>query len=129
MENQLIQQDSLIFLAKDLNFDNYNTEQLDYLCKYRLPIMSNFPKLILYLYNDNKFNNCLNDDIMENTIFQRLINSIKKISEDSHGNIIREQININNNDIFNKIIELFNCEKKPKKNLSKKKKNIFIQIK
>ena len=33
---------------KDYNFDEYDYPQFDLLCKYRLPILTDFPKLIIF---------------------------------------------------------------------------------
>ena len=117
--------DSLIFLAKDFNFDDCDYFQLDLICKYRLPILSNFPKLIIFLYTNPQFNEWLNSkdhNLKEQNIIQKLINVIKSFTQDYKNNIIMEQVNINDDIIWNNIINGFNLEDRiQKKNLSKKK--------
>ena len=113
-----------IFLAKDFNFDDYDVNELDLLCKYRLPILTEYPKLVVFLYNNQQFVSWLNKNNIynENTIINKLINIIKIITKDNNNKLITNEIDINDNTIWNCIIDSFiDIPENSKKNLSKKK--------
>lgn len=121
--------DETIYLAKDFNFDDYDYSQLDLLCKYRLPLLTDYPKLIIFLYSNPIFNEWINrksNTITEHSIIHKLISIVKMLTINSHNEIIHSQIDINDNAIWEKIVDSFtdNVSSRDsfKKNLSKKKK-------
>ena len=121
--------DETIFLAKDFNFDDYDYTQLDILCKYRLPLLTDYPKLIIFLYSNPIFNEWINkksNTITEHSIIHKLISIVKMLTINNYNEVIHSQIDINDNAIWEKIIDSFtdniSARDSFKKNLSKKKK-------
>jgi len=121
--------DETIFLAKDFNFDDYDYTQLDILCKYRLPLLTDYPKLIIFLYSNPIFNEWINkksNTITEHSIIHKLISIVKMLTINNYNEVIHSQIDINDNAIWEKIIDSFtdniSVRDSFKKNLSKKKK-------
>lgn len=117
-----------IYLAKDYNFDEYDYPQFDLLCKYRLPILTDFPKLIIFLYSNSVFNEWINkksNNITEHSIIHKLISIIKTLTTNRN----ESQIDILDNLLWEKIIDSFSDNTQMRdaltKNLSKKKKKPY----
>lgn len=118
-----------IYLAKDFNFDEYDYNQLDLICKYRLPILSDFPKLIIFLHSNTTFNEWINkksNNITEHSIIHKLISIIKTLTINSRNEIFLTQIDIRDDELWKKIIDYFTDNNRVhdsvKKNLSRKRK-------
>ena len=120
-----------IYLAKDFNFNHYSVKDLDLICDYRLPILTEFPKSVLFIYNE-KLDVLLekNDDYSESEIISRIINSVNKIQSD---NISRKNISdildFSEEDFDIRLATFFQEEVvdlTEKKRLSKKKKISFM---
>ena len=118
-----------IYLAKDFNFDDYDYSQLDILCKYRVPLLTDYPKLVIFLYTNTIFNEWINkksNNITEHSIIHKLISIVKILTLNNRNEIIHSQIDINDDHIWEKIIDSFadNIPSKDsfRKHLSKKKK-------
>ena len=119
----------IIYLAKDFNFDDYDYSQLDLLCKYRLPVLTDYPKLILFLYSNPVFNEWINqksNNITEHSIIHKLISIVKMLTLNSKNEIIQSQVDISDDSLWEKIIDSFSgniqIQDGFKKHLSKKKK-------
>ena len=39
-----------VYVANDLNFQDYGDTMLEYICKYRIPLRSKYPKLVIDLF-------------------------------------------------------------------------------
>ena len=102
-----------IFLAKDFNFNHYSVKDLDLICNYRLPILTDFPKLVLHIYY-GKLDVILdeNSEYSESEIISRIVNSINKIQHESsaYGNMILDVIDISEPDFDTKLSIFFQEE-------------------
>lgn len=121
-----------IFLAKDFNFNHYSIKDLDLICNHRLPILTDFPKLVLHIYY-GKLDVILdeNSEYSESEIISRIVNSINKIQHESsaYGNMILDIIDISEPEFDTKLSIFFQEEVVDfveKKRLSKKKRLSFM---
>tara|TARA_B100001758_G_C18227407_1_gene513518 strand:+ start:27 stop:434 length:408 start_codon:yes stop_codon:yes gene_type:complete len=72
-----------IFYALDFDFNNLNTDDLNIICIYRIPILCSYPKLLIHIYNSSQFLEILNKtNYNENKIINKLIKTINKIYDD-----------------------------------------------
>ena len=97
-----------IFVADDYDFSNYTKEKMILICKYQLPIISRYPKLIIELYFKSKFKKWV-DSIIQNPteelILEYLIDSIRSYKTDD------DRIDLNDPVLWQKIVEPFMMDK------------------
>ncbi len=119
-----------IYLAKDFNFNHYSVKDLDLICNYRLPILTDFPKSVLYIYYE-KLDNILdeNNEYSEGEIISRIIYSINKIqNENIKKKNISDILDFSEEDFYIRLSLFFQEEVvdfTEKKRLSKKKKSVM----
>ena len=81
--------DNTLYYAYDYNFNNLSIEDLNIICTYRLPILSLYPKLVLYIYNSSQFQEILNKPVYnENKIINKLIVTVNKFRDEKYFNDI-----------------------------------------
>jgi hypothetical protein len=122
--------EATVYLAKDFNFNHYSVKDLDLICNYRLPILTDFPKSVLYIYYE-KLDVILdeNNEYSENEIILKIINSINKIqNENIKQKNISDVLDFSEEDFDSRLSSFFREEVVDfieKKRLSKKKKSIM----
>lgn len=81
--------DNTLYYAYDYNFNNLSIEDFNIICTYRLPILSLYPKLVLYIYNSPQFQEILNKPVYnENKIINKLIITVNKFRDEKNFNDI-----------------------------------------
>lgn len=128
--NEII--DENIFYVNDLNFNGYNSEQLKALCEYKLPLVTNFPKLVTCLYISSKLKKLIihNDIVMtKEEIIECLLNAIKLKTQNANGKTIINKISMIDSDLWKTIIEIFTKHNKKSKStiIVKRKKTMKKQ--
>ena len=54
-DSDIINGDSRLFTADDFNFNGYQYNQMELMCRYSLPLKTHYPKLAVILYLHPKF--------------------------------------------------------------------------
>ena len=82
---------SKVYVANDLNFQDCEEQILEYFCKYRIPIRSKYPKLVVDMFiKKTPRTNCLRDirtQLSEAEIFDKIIESIDIWTNDTIDNM------------------------------------------
>lgn len=98
-----------IFYVNDLNFNGYNNEQLKIICEHELPLITNYPKLVINLFMNTKLKKLLtnNNIIMsKEDIINCLLNVIKLKTQNSNGKTIINSVSMTDPDLWKTIIEI-----------------------
>lgn len=99
-----------IFIANDLDLNLLDKESLKICCDFNLLIYTEFPKLVVYLFQNNKFHEWLdsnNIDFDNHKIIKSLINAIKLRTLNISGELIIKEINLLDKDLWISIVEQF----------------------
>ena len=123
-----------IFIANDLDLNFLDKESLKNCCEFNLLVDTEFPKLVIYLFQNNKFhegvrtNNIDSDNIK---IIKSLINAIKLRTLNISGELIIKEINLLDKDLWISIVDQFILEEDifNKKNRNYSKSGIIIRRK
>ena len=102
--------DDKIFIANDLDLNLLDKESLKLICDYNLLIETEYPKLVTYLYQNNRFHQWLqNNNIDLNTlrIIRLLISSIKLRTVNFEGELIIKEINLLDKELWVSIVDQF----------------------
>ena len=118
--------DDKIFRANDLDLNFLDKESLRICCEYNLLLETEFPKLVTYLFLNNKFKQWLlnnNIELSNLKIIKSLINSIKLRTVNFSGELIIKEINLMDKELWVSIVDQFLSDedlvqKKMKKNNS-----------
>ena len=99
-----------IFIANDLDLNLLDKESLKICCDFNLLVYTEFPKLVVYLFQNNKFHEWLdsnNIDSDNHKIIKSLINAIKLRTLNISGELIIKEINLLDKDLWISIVEQF----------------------
>ncbi len=102
--------DDKIFNANDLDLNFLDKESLKLCCEYNLLIETEYPKLVSYLFLNNKFKDWLetnNIGINDTKIIKLLINAIKLRTVNLEGELIIKQINLMDKELWVSIVDQF----------------------
>lgn len=102
--------DDKIFNANDLDLNFLDRESLKLCCEYNLLIETEYPKLVSYLFLNNKFKDWLetnNIGINDTKIIKLLINAIKLRTVNLEGELIIKQINLMDKELWVSIVDQF----------------------
>jgi len=120
-----------IFTAKDMNFNDCNISQLKIIFEFNLPLITNYPKLLIKLYLNPNFNNWLKSNDINyndsNMVLRKIINAINKRTLNEDGKLIIQEINLDDSELWKLLIDEFLYEKLKNEsfdsNICKKKNN------
>lgn len=101
-----------LFQIDDLNFTGYQQKQLELICTYSLPLKTRFSKLVVVLYEHQKFHSWVNTqsylkDISESQIITLLIETINRYTLNFQGNLIKNAVNLNDSSFWKKLVGVF----------------------
>lgn len=102
--------DDKIFRANDLDLNFLDKESLRICCEYNLLVETEFPKLVTYLFLNNKFKQWLlnnNIELSNLKIIKSLINSIKLRTVNFSGELIIKEINLMDKELWVSIVDQF----------------------
>lgn len=102
--------DDKIFRANDLDLNFLDKESLRICCEYNLLLETEFPKLVTYLFLNNKFKQWLlnnNIELSNLKIIKSLINSIKLRTVNFSGELIIKEINLMDKELWVSIVDQF----------------------
>lgn len=114
-----------IFIANDLDLNLLDKESLKVCCDFNLLVETEYPKLVIYLFQNNKFHDWLisnNVNSENNKIIKSLINAIKLRTLNISGELIIKEINLLDKDLWISIVDQFISEEDI---LNKKNRNYY----
>ena len=119
----------------DFNFNGYTHQQLNLLCKYKVPLKTHYPKLVVIIFLNPKFKHWLRDNDIytqdEECIINLIILAINSVTIDTYGNLKFKEIDLFNDKLWINLVEIFLKEKingtfvKRVNKKSKKKQRVF----
>ena len=123
-----------IFIANDLDLNFLDKESLKNCCEFNLLVDTEFPKLVIYLFQNNKFHEWLRTNNIDSDnikIIKSLINAIKLRTLNISGELIIKEINLLDKDLWISIVDQFISEEDifNKKNRNYSKSGIIIRRK
>ena len=123
-----------IFIANDLDLNFLDKESLKNCCEFNLLVDTEFPKLVIYLFQNNKFHEWLRTNNIDSDnikIIKSLINAIKLRTLNISGELIIKEINLLDKDLWISIVDQFILEEDifNKKNRNYSKSGIIIRRK
>lgn len=102
--------DDKIFIANDLDLNLLDKESLKMCCDYNLLIETEYPKLVVYLFSNDKFKDWLlenNIGLNDVKVIRLLINAIKLRTVNLGGELIIKKINLMDKELWLSIVDQF----------------------
>lgn len=102
--------DDKIFIANDLDLNLLDKESLKMCCDYNLLIETEYPKLVVYLFSNDKFKDWLlenNIGLNDVKVIKLLINAIKLRTVNLGGELIIKKINLMDKELWLSIVDQF----------------------
>lgn len=102
--------DDKIFIANDLDLNLLNKESLKLCCDYNLLIETEYPKLVIYLFSNDKFKDWLSENniiLSDIKVIKLLINAIKLRTVNLGGELIINKINLMDKELWISIVDQF----------------------
>lgn len=102
--------DDKIFIANDLDLNLLDKESLKMCCDYNLLIETEYPKLVVYLFSNDKFKDWLlenNIGLNDVKVIKLLINAIKLRTVNLGGELIIKKINLMDKELWVSIVDQF----------------------
>ena len=99
-----------IFIANDLDLNLLDKESLKMCCDYNLLIETEYPKLVVYLFSNDKFKDWLlenNIGLNDVKVIKLLINAIKLRTVNLGGELIIKKINLMDKELWVSIVDQF----------------------
>ena len=113
-----------IFIANDLDLNFLDKESLKVCCEFSLLVETEYPKLVIYLFQNNKFHEWLNSNNINcdnMKIIKSLINAIRLRTLNISGELIIKEINLLDKELWLSIVDQFISEETL---LNKKNRNL-----
>ena len=102
--------DDKIFIANDLDLNLLDKESLKMCCDYNLLIETEYPKLVVYLFSNDKFKDWLSENnigLNDVKVIKLLINAIKLRTVNLGGELIIKKINLMDKELWVSIVDQF----------------------
>ena len=102
--------DDKIFIANDLDLNLLDKESLKMCCDYNLLIETEYPKLVVYLFSNDKFKDWLSENnigLNDVKVINLLINAIKLRTVNLGGELIIKKINLMDKELWVSIVDQF----------------------
>ena len=102
--------DDKIFIANDLDLNLLDKESLKMCCDYNLLIETEYPKLVVYLFSNDKFKDWLSENnigLNDVKVIKLLINAIKLRTVNLGGELIIKKINLMDRELWVSIVDQF----------------------